>query len=29
MNLEEAFSIALFGMGIIVGIAFLAIQLPH
>jgi hypothetical protein len=29
MNLEEAFSVALFGIGIIVAIAFLAIQLPH
>ena len=29
MNLEETFSLALFGMGIIVAIAFLMIQLPH
>ena len=29
MNLEETFSLALFGMGIIVAIALLTIQLPH
>lgn len=29
MNLEETLSVALFGMGIIVAIAFLIIQLPH
>jgi hypothetical protein len=29
MNLEETFSVALFGLGIIVAIALLAIQLPH
>ena len=29
MNLEETFSVALFGLGIIVAIALLMIQLPH
>jgi hypothetical protein len=29
MNLEETFSVALFGLGIIVAIALLTIQLPH
>jgi hypothetical protein len=29
MNVEETFSIALFGLGIIVAVALLAIQLPH
>ena len=29
MNLEEIFSVALFGLGIIVAIALLMIQLPH
>ena len=29
MNMEETLSVALFGMGIIVAIAFLMIQLPQ
>ena len=29
MNLEETFSITLFGLGIIAAIALMTIQLPH
>ena len=29
MNLEKTFSVALFGLGVIVAIALLTIQLPH
>jgi hypothetical protein len=29
MNLEETFSVALFGLGIIVALALLMIQVPH
>jgi hypothetical protein len=29
MNLEETFSVALFGLGIIVAIALIMIQVPH
>jgi hypothetical protein len=29
MNLGEAFNVALFGLGIIVAVALLTIQVPH
>ena len=29
MNLEETFSVTLFGLGIVVAIALMTMQLPH